>query len=153
MGQSANSVVDVTTAAMLPCLRQYETMSRALDPREHYFPKKYIHTCGVLGRWVASIEPTQGWLCWYVLCCDQSTHLRRCMRHLSCLLPWSPKHPSPTMHAPSQGVVGAMVFSGIPFLSKKQREREQAVHLLRDAVIDAKDEARSSRLSRSKSQQ
>ena len=57
------------------------------------------------------------------------------------------------MHAPSQGVVGAMVFSGIPFLSKKQREREQAVHLLRDAVIDAKDEARSSRLSRSKSQQ
>lgn len=55
-----------------------------------------------------------------------------------------------SMTSTSQGVVGAMVFSGLPFLSKKQREREQAVHLLRDAVIDAKDEARSARLSRAK---
>lgn len=44
-------------------------------------------------------------------------------------------------------VAGAMVVAGLPFLNKTIYQREQNVAAMRDAVIDAKDDARSARLS------
>ena len=44
------------------------------------------------------------------------------------------------------GVGAALILSALPFLSPKVREREQAVANMRDASLDAKDEARNSRL-------
>ena len=44
------------------------------------------------------------------------------------------------------GVSIAAVLAALPFLSSTVREREQAVASMRDAAIDAKDEARNSRL-------
>ena len=44
------------------------------------------------------------------------------------------------------GVVIAAIVAGLPFLSSTVREREQAVANMRDASLDAKDEARNARL-------
>lgn len=44
------------------------------------------------------------------------------------------------------GVSIAGILAALPFLSSTVREREQAVANMRDAAIDAKDEARNSRL-------
>ena len=44
------------------------------------------------------------------------------------------------------GVSIAAILAALPFLSSTVREREQAVANMRDAAIDAKDEARNSRL-------
>jgi hypothetical protein len=45
------------------------------------------------------------------------------------------------------GVAGACVLAALPFLNKTVYQREQQVAQMRDAVMDAKDEARNSRLS------
>ena len=44
------------------------------------------------------------------------------------------------------GVSIAAVLAALPFLSSTVRQREQAVANMRDAAIDAKDEARNARL-------
>lgn len=49
------------------------------------------------------------------------------------------------------GVSVAGILAALPFLSSTVREREQAVANMRDAAIDAKDEARNSRLRTSSS--
>ena len=43
-------------------------------------------------------------------------------------------------------VVGAMLLSSVPFLSKQVRKREANVAAMRDDSYDAKDSARDSRL-------
>lgn len=44
-------------------------------------------------------------------------------------------------------VAVAMVIAGLPFLNKTVWQREQNVAAMRDAALDAKDDARSARLS------
>lgn len=46
------------------------------------------------------------------------------------------------------GTIIGLTVSAIPFMSKNVREREHAVHRMRDESYDAKEQARSERLSR-----
>lgn len=46
-----------------------------------------------------------------------------------------------------------MLIAALPFISKTVRQREQNVAAMRDAVMDAKDDARSARLSLKKDSQ
>ena len=44
------------------------------------------------------------------------------------------------------GVTAALILAGLPFLSPTVRQREQAVAEMRDAALDAKDNARNARM-------
>ena len=44
------------------------------------------------------------------------------------------------------GVTAGLILAGLPFLSSTVREREQAVAEMRDAALDAKDNARNARM-------
>ena len=43
-------------------------------------------------------------------------------------------------------VVGALILAGLPFLNSTIRKKEAEVAIMRDSVLDAKDDARNARL-------